>query len=571
MNRGGQTATLLFPLILLYCLASSAGIPQSRKSAQVPKGAQRDEAFSVKVPVNVVIVVATVTDGKGHAVSGLLADDFRVYEDGKQVPIHTFSVETYQPQQTGRGGQSVRQKKDESDADDSFISMPRLFRLVVDDVTMKEIDQLHFLNKAITRFIEEDLSSGDQISISSASGIVDHPFTADRMQMSRDFLDLQSRARPLKPNASECPPLTDLQAHNIANDLDDGLSVAVAMSDMALCTMLPSALELRMQAKAHENEMRFRVRTLLTSLRSTVRSLKHFEGRKSLILCSSGFLSQEFTYEVQDLIDSALRSGVVISVLDPSGLTTNALTAEQRAAGTGLIFSQKSMLQSLSRTAQDGPLLKLAEDTGGSSFVDNNDLHAGLKAVAERESVHYILTYAAPGLGADGSYHKIRLELRRPGLEVNHRKGYYAPKEQMTFEGKAREDILDALRAPGNMKEIPVQISYNFAQADDTHYSLDLMSEINLRQVQFLLEEGRHKNVIQIVMAIYDEADRYLDGYEKTLEFNLSGESYDQILRHGVSSKFGFTLAPGRYKAMTVVRESHKTRMGSAEKIIEVP
>ena len=84
----------------------------------------------------------------------------------------------------------------------------------------------------------------------------------------------------------------------------------------------------------------------MLSLRHHVRSLKHFKGRKSLILCSDGFLSRESRYEMHEIIDSALRAGVILNTLDIRGLYTTGYTAtqgDQMALGGDLMIAKTQM------------------------------------------------------------------------------------------------------------------------------------------------------------------------------------------------------------------------------------
>lgn len=53
-----------------------------------------------------------------------------------------------------------------------------------------------------------------------------------------------------------------------------------------------------------------------------MRHLSQMPGLRTLILVSPGFLSQSEQYQLDRLIDRALRSQVVISALHPKGLAT---------------------------------------------------------------------------------------------------------------------------------------------------------------------------------------------------------------------------------------------------------
>ena len=94
----------------------------------------------------------------------------------------------------------------------------------------------------------------------------------------------------------------------------------------------------------------------------------------------------------------------------------------------------------------------------------------------DSQHFHYVLTYASQANQADGRYHRITVKLSRPGLKVTHRKGYYAAKKEVTFSGLKEREILEALRAPGNLNAIPVGLSYNAFHLDEDRYQLEVFS-----------------------------------------------------------------------------------------------
>ena len=75
------------PLSLLFFLAHSQWAVLSAAQSQEPG------RYRISVDVNLVVLHATVTDHKGHRVSGLHKDNFEVYEDGVLQPIKLFRHE----------------------------------------------------------------------------------------------------------------------------------------------------------------------------------------------------------------------------------------------------------------------------------------------------------------------------------------------------------------------------------------------------------------------------------------------------------------------------------------------
>ena len=554
---------LFLPALLL--LPGGTVLTQKRESQQPPE---------FKVPVDVIIVSASVMDQKGEPVLGLTVDDFKVFEDGKPQPIHSFALESYQATQAvDRRGENIPAEATREGASEP--AQPRLFSIVIDDLSTAR--ELYYpVTEAVQKFVDEDLLPGDQVSILSASGRVQHPFTTDKQLLRAELGDLYKKLSTSSVTRSTCPTLTDLQAQRIVADRLDPESLEVAKLEAIACMHLentPMDVEslVRSAALGQYYETQDRNRTLLRNLRQYVRSLRHFEARKNLVLFSDGFLFQELTFELQDVVDQALRAGVVLNTVDARGLYVDMFTASDNVNVPSELLLRKGRLRSDDTAVQADSLNMIAHDTGGIFHHNSNDLRAGLRKVSERQTHFYVLTYAAPSMKSDGRYHRIKLEVSRPGLQLSYRQGYYAPKEQLTFEKRKKEDILEALHAPGNANEIPILSGYVSYQVDNAQYEVELVTQIDIRRMKFVEEDSRRRNLISVVVVAFDEYDRYVDGLQKDITFNLTRSGYSEILSRGFASKAVFRVPPGRYKIKTVVRESGESKIGSLTKGIEVP
>jgi VWFA-related protein len=431
------------------------------------------------------------------------------------------------------------------------------------------------------------------VSLQTASGNFHQDFTTDRELLVSESSKFAKKASFNRVIREECPDLTDLQAYQIRRAGSDPQPLQVAIAETIVCTKRESELDssdsqaranmirqitssVQSAASSLYEENQFRYRRLLSSLKQHIRSLKHFEGRKSLILFSDGFLSDDVRFDLQEIVDAALRAGVIFNTLDIRGLYTPELDASKRGIVSGrselfYTLSQKPQLRMNDMSQQELPLRQLSSETGGVHIGNTNDLYGGLKKIVNTESFYYVLSYASPLSASDGRYHRIKVDVSRPGIHISYRQGYYAPKEQRTFERRKKEDILEALHAPGNLNEIPIQLSYNYFQVDESRYQLALLTRVNVHGVKFVEEDSRYKNLINLVVVAFDENDRYVDGLEKSMELNLTDPSYQALLFNGFTSKVSINVPPGRYKIKAVVREGVNTKMGSIHRTIEVP
>ena len=93
---------LLFYSSLLFCLAGGVLFGQNPAAGPSGNNAQPPgEQSAIKVRVELVNVLTTVTDKKNRLVTDLTKDDFRIFEDGKPQDIRFFSRESDLPLRIG--------------------------------------------------------------------------------------------------------------------------------------------------------------------------------------------------------------------------------------------------------------------------------------------------------------------------------------------------------------------------------------------------------------------------------------------------------------------------------------
>ena len=583
----------LMVLLMAGSLLIGTDEKEKKEGTTVKRSPDKPDTFTFKVPVEVVVVSIVASDKNGKPVKDLTVKDFKVLEDGKPVPIHTFALESYKSVQPS-ASDSQKTAEPESGtagkAGEAESVQGRMITLFLDDLTNEKPEDLIRVQQTLVKFMEGGLEAGDVVSLQTASGNFHQDFTTDRELLQSEVSEFAKKASLSRVFRQECPDLTDLQAAQIHSGSSDPEALQVAVAESIVCMQREDDLDgpnreailqhatSKVQAEAYSlfEENQFRYRQLLSSLKQHIRSLKHFEGRKSLILFSDGFLPDDVRFELQDIVDVALRSGVVFNTVDIRGLYTTELTASKRGIGTKrsdlfATLSRKPLMRMDDMSRQDQSLRQLSNETGGIHIGNTNDLLGGLKKIVNTDSYYYVLSYASPLSVSDGRYHKIKVDVSRPGIHISYRQGYYAPKEQRTFERRKKEDILEALHAPGNLNEIPIQLSYNYFQVNESRYQLALLTKVNVRGVKFVEEDSHYKNLINLVVVAFDEHDQYVDGLEKSMELNLSDPSYKALLSNGFMSKVSMNVPAGRYKIKAVVREGVNTKMGSVHKTIEVP
>ncbi len=123
------------------------------------------------------------------------------------------------------------------------------------------------------------------------------------------------------------------------------------------------------------------------------------------------------------IIDDANRANATFYPIDPRGLAVfdSPIGPEKPPS----IVVDQSYLRKRLDTLQN-----LAIATDGIPVRTSNDLDTSLKRIADDLTSYYLLGYYSTNAKLDGSYRKLTVRVKRPGVEVRARRGYRAPTEE---------------------------------------------------------------------------------------------------------------------------------------------
>ena len=182
------------------------------------------------------------------------------------------------------------------------------------------------------------------------------------------------------------------------------------------------------------------------ALFAIVRTLGRLPGRKSVLLLSEGLtITTQVARLYYGVIDAANRANVSIYTIDAAGLRA---VSEQRtvrnmvfgagaaseggysADGGGGAYSKilegnEEALRSDSATL----LTQLALQTGGQAFNNTNNLKQAFERADTDLHNYYMLGYTPINGAFDGKFRTIQVKVRRSGLTVAARKGYFAVRD----------------------------------------------------------------------------------------------------------------------------------------------
>ncbi len=480
--RGAAAALLLFGLISVFESRGQAPAVQNAQTA--PEMTSRDAPATFSTKVNLVMVPVVVRDSNGKAIGTLTKEDFQLFDKGKPQLISRFTVEK-------AGENAIPAEVATPDAELSngtgipatVNPTPIAQRFVVylfDNVHTMNPDLMQARNAA-DRHISESLDATTRAAIFTTSGLNNVDFTDDRAQLHDALMKLMARPTIGGPG-SACPELSYYMADLIANKNDQTALQAAVSEAMATCTPpasnTPAAIQAAQQIATNLSQATARqvvdvgerdTRLALSVLVSAIRRLGAVPGDRAVIIASAGFLiPDEVRFEESNVMDRAIRANVRISSLNARGLyalVPGGDASTPTAPGGPAVLSVKTQFDQQSAIAEEGVLEELADATGGRYFHNNNDLKAGFNQIAAAPEFVYLLGFSPQNLKLDGAYHALKVKLTTArGLDLQARRGYYAPKHLADPEEDAKREIEEALFSRDELQDIPPRAAHAIFQ-----------------------------------------------------------------------------------------------------------
>jgi VWFA-related protein len=611
-------------LLAITCLLAHPGPAREDTGGQKPEQSEVSShetslTFQLRAERNLVVVRVVVRDSQGRVLSNLGKEDFTLFDDGKSQVISSFSVE--QPSALPAAGAPPAKKEVTPASAAEAPAAPRVAQrfvaLYFDDLHMAMQDVAQS-RAAADRYIASALTSEDRVAIFTSSGVGELDFTDDRAKLHAALLDLQPRSRTL-PTANSCPEIGEYQAYLMAvrNEVN-ATQIALSEAVNCICGMDPqgisavanlsggvsaapgaiapgtkpttgsSASTCTDQAYRTADVEARRVWALgdqqstdaLAKLSHLVRRLAAMPGQRNLVLVSSGFLAATHQPEVEEVIDRALRSSVVINAVDAHGLYTyiphegNPIPGNMSLPFFPGVETRKLGIEQQGLTTVREVLSTLTAATGGTFFTNNNDLDAGFRNVGTLPEAYYVLTFTPSNLKMDGKFHtlKVRVNSSEP-LTIQARRGYFAPRSFADPAAKEKEEIQEAVFSRDELHELPVEVNTRFFKINSGAARLSVLTRLDLRPVRFRKdkEQGRNLNTVKFVTVLFDRDGKYVNAKEKTIEFHLRDESLEKLAQLGITSRADFDLKPGTYMVREVVRDAEGGQISGLTRTVEIP
>lgn len=510
-----------------------------------------------QVDVHVVNVDVSVTDGKGNPVTGLTQSDFEIVEDGHAQKITNFG--TVRTALAGEAAALPAPARNISDA-------RRKILLIVDNNYLPVPERNHALD-TIEKYFDSSFTGEWAIAAIGRNAEVLQPFTSEKRLVSDAIAKVRTMPSETKQHAIDRSVLSEKFIRTGDETVSDDFKEKVAFSGReqtfrALMAMQNTARAVVDTARGYAAEPGKKFIILVTggiennTMYAAYAKENDFEARE---------LRQQIDYVAEAMVREANAANFTVHIINAA---TRGMAAPQHDVSN---HSSGITAGALLRNFGSDPIdvadvdsipLSIALGTGG-MYLPANDVMGSLQKIDAITSTIYSLGYS-PNHTGDRQYHAISVRVKRPGVHVANRSGY--------FDDTPEDRLQQVLRArmsfdPG-FSSLPVRVNVGGAAQREDDLLVPVTAAMPLGRITVIPQDNSYVGRVHVYCSIFDENGRNIGFLHKTQEVKLAA---DQLQSSG---DFRYTmkvrLQRGAFTVVMTLRDELSNEIGSASEIVHL-
>jgi VWFA-related protein len=525
MSRSPIVATLL----ALFLLAGPIG-PGSiaaQDAVRLPKPLEHQVSVTLK------LIQVYVTDKKGEPVLDLTKDDFTLTDDGKLRKLSEFEKHAFSLP-------SAEVVEEEKLAATQVSASPRRLErkiFLFFDFGHGSPQGVVKAREAALHFLANGLMPMDQVAMVSYS-------LFGGMKIHESLTSKHDRIRALVQGIGLHDSLGYIE------DAEDGYSRG--LEGGALADARPEAggdgikngASMRSSGgggngtgQSMQSDARFHARNYISRLTGLAQALRYEPGQKIIILFSSG-VPAGLIYNMEPPVN---RKGDMNT--DLRGAYEE--LCGELATSNVTVYPMDMAPVSAASESQMGSatLMKMASATGGRFLGNVFNYIDHFQKLRTLTGYYYVLGYSVDETW-DGRYHKIKVSVSRPGLEIHAQAGYFSPKPFSDYAAvEKRIQLVDLALSGKPLSQIPLRFSMTaIACAPPAKDNLCLAAEIPVEKIK--AAAGQKAEVLALVFNDKDEI----------VSERRGAEDFTGMARTSAFVLSRASVPPGHYRCRIIIR-----------------
>ena len=560
-------ATISLGLLMLLAVTAKAQNP--------PKPQGDDDVIRVKS--NLVNIDVIVKDKKGKYISDLKAEDFTISENGVAQKIEFFDAPLSNTGTTAGPTEPA--------------AAPRNYVSLVLDSQTTDVTNVKQVREGAIRYVREQITDGDIVGVFSVTNGLQmlQPFTQDKAKLIATLEQLGNNPDSKNFEQKDLSGNID-KLREFLNSAPSNIDVSTPAGGAAMARIMIARRVLAQFVRLRTALSLQQSRPILAALAALAEGLRPIAGKKTLVLFSQGFVTPAvLDWQVQSTIDIANRANVAIYIIDSAGLraaapASGALVPTTPLGGVSAITNQEERIKAVGgetvfdNARQEGQtreydiLYRISGDTGGKFLKGNNDIGQGLERINQEIHSRYTLAYRSTNQNFDGSFRKVKIEVRRPDVQIASRTGYYAiSPEEIVLLSPAEKKLLSNFPAIENNPALPVSVSLSPFRSREGLYTVPLAIELPPSAVKFERKGDKQSMQLEVLGVLKQTPERVLSRLGGNFDVNLSETDYKQILANNIFYRQDLQLAPGDYTLDVIVRDKISGKTTARRQQIVLP
>jgi VWFA-related protein len=581
-----STGTRRAGLALVLSLAAPA---LAQQPPEPPPDLKRDV---FRVDTEVVLLDVVVRDKKGRTVPDLRSDEVEVYEDDVRQEVDGFRF-----LDSRKAGEAVEAARETVEETRPALPPPESRHLNLVTLLFDRLgpDGRAIARKAAQSFIEMEDRPDVYVSVFQISESLKllQQFTTDRevvkhavLRATGDFNTQYTAATAelveATQRADEARQVADGFMQSGAGSANSAATAAALGQQVAMADMTVNALRLTESLQREQQG-----RSALFAVLALARQQQALAGRKTILFFSEGLQTPPtLEHVLKAAISEANRANVSVYAVDARGLSTasnlaaardtlqeavNTSMRQQMTRGVLPVTREEATIadnaEAAIRMDPIGTLGDLAASTGGLLIANTNDVRAGVARAVGDLRGYYELAYSPSNREFDGKFRRISLKVKRPGVTLQTRSGYFAmPRGEGTATFPYEVDLLRAMRASSPPHDFPLRArAFRFGHEEaGTRYTMVL--EFPLEAIRFLDDQdpSLERAHFSFMGVLRDASGSVVEKFSQDSPVWVPRRQRAALRNGNAVFMRSFTLPGGRY-SMEAAAEDQQTGKKSVE------
>jgi VWFA-related protein len=559
-------------------LIASTGLAQS----PAPQSTASESSAQALHVASRLVQVSVIVRHKGAPVTGLTKDDFTILDQNRPQKIAAVSEQTYEP--TAKPADAPKNSNAVfSNHFDPNSGAPSSVTIILMDALNTPRQDMAKARSEVAKFLQQ-LQPTERVALYGLSTnlYVIHDFTTDIHSLLAALDQSKKGTNAYQPSASEVQP-SDTGNDNIDAFIDSANQHAADMQAINRAEMTANVMAAIANSVASvpgrknlvwvSGSFPFQIGTGTSADDPQGRTGSSGGGSPQSITAGPDNTVQFRTFqkELEAASEAVNNANLAIYPVDARGLIgASNVSADQRSPtpmpGSPAARSRRPMNATQPAPSRENfdTMIVLAERTGGRAFYNSNDIEYSVRQAVDDSRDSYVLDYYPADTQWDGTFHTIKVEVNRPGVDVRFRMGYFAIPDASTDPLRVEQMMQDAMSSPFQDTDLGLTVETHPGTVSGVR-QISVRIGVDSNRLHFKKTGDLWMDDLQIVWLQFAADGKPANARLQSLTASLSPEEYSQNQRGEVKITRDVPLKNEAVKLRIVVRDVATGTIGSVD------